>query len=94
MNDETKANLAASLTTAITELGEVARDLPDLITDKEIEQRAEILDHIADSAHGAAAILRAALTAHRCARPPLPPRIRRDAASVHWIPGSPDGDAS
>jgi hypothetical protein len=94
MNDETKANLAASLTTAMTDLGEVARDLPDLATDKEIEQHAEILDHIADSARGGAIILRAALAARRRASPPLPRRIRRDAANMHPVPPGPGGDAS
>ena len=93
MNDETKANLAASLTTAMTDLGQVAKQLPDLITDKEIEQHAEILDHIADSARGGAAILRAALDARRRLRPPLPRRVR-GAASRPRIPHSRSGDAS
>lgn len=94
MNDETKANLAASLGTAMAELGEVARDVPDLITDEEIEQHAEILDHIADSARGGAAILRAALATRRHSRPPLPRRIRRDATNTHRAPHRPAGDAS
>lgn len=93
MNDEIRANLAASLTSAMTELGEVARDLPDLATDKEIEQHAEILDHVADSARGGAAILRAALDARRHSRPPLPRRLR-GAANRNRIPHSPRGDAS
>jgi hypothetical protein len=94
MNDETKANLAASLTAAMTELGEVARQLPDLITDKEIEQHAEILDHLADSAHEGAAILRAALDARRRSRPPLPRRIRGDAANLGRVSPGTGGDAS
>lgn len=94
MNDETKANLAASLTTAMTDLGEVARQLPDLITDKEIEQHAEILDHLADSAREGAAILRATLGARRRSRPPLPRRIRRDAVNLHQVPPGPGSDAS
>jgi len=93
MNDETKANLAASLTSAMTDLGQVARQLPDLITDKEIEQHAEILDHIADSARGGAAILRAALDADRRLRPPLPRRVR-NADNRPRIPHARSGDAS
>lgn len=93
MNDEIKINLAASLSTAVTELGEVARDLPSLTTDKEIEQCAEILEHIGDSARGGAAILRAALAARRQSRPPLPRRIR-GANNRPRIPHGPNGDAS
>ncbi|HEY2127511.1 MAG TPA: hypothetical protein VGH77_10025 [Streptosporangiaceae bacterium] len=94
MNDEIRTNLTASLRSTTTELSEVARDLPDLNTDKEIEQHAEILDHIADSARGGAAILRAALAARRRARPPLPRRIRRDVSNAHRISPEPGGNAS
>lgn len=93
MNDETKANLAASLSTAVAELSEVARELPDLITANEIERYAEILDHIADGAHEGAAILRAELARHRL-RPPLPRRIRSLAANLQRIPPAPGSDAS
>lgn len=94
MNDETKANLAASLSTAMTELSDVARDVPDLTTDKEIEQHAETLDHVADSARGGADILRAVLAARHRERPPLPRRVRRDAINSHRVHGRPTGDAS
>lgn len=93
MNDEIKANLAASLHSTTTELSEVVRQLAGLSTDKEIEQHAEILDHIADNAREGAAILRAALAARRRSRPPLPQRIRGEAHRPR-VPHRPSGDAS
>ena len=93
MNDETKANLAASLHSTTTELSEVVRQLPSLTTDKEIEQHAEILDHLADNARESAAILRASLAARRHSRSPLPRRTH-DAADRPRVPHGPRGDAS
>lgn len=93
MNDETKANLAASLHSTTTELSEVVRQLAALTTDNEIEQHAKILDHIADNAREGAAMLRAALAARRRSRPPLPRRIRQAAANLHRVPPGSGGDA-
>jgi hypothetical protein len=61
---DTRVNLAASLHRLAMDLSEVAAALPALGTDQEIEQQADMLDHIADEARDGAAILRG-LIAHR-----------------------------
>jgi hypothetical protein len=93
VDDEIKANLAASLLSTTAELSEVVRELANLSTDKEIELHAETLDHLANNAREGAAILRAALATRRRLRPSLPRRIR-GAANRPRIPHSRNGDAS
>jgi hypothetical protein len=89
MGDQARLNLAASLHSTASDLSEVASGLLRPSTDDEIEQRAKILDRIAEDASESASILRALIAGRERVHGLLARRVPRDIANVHRVPRDP-----
>lgn len=93
MNETSRANLATSLRSAAADLSAVADSLLSLVADDEIENQAETLAHVADSAREGATIVRSLNT--RSGRPPFPrKKVRRAGPPLRHVASEAGGDAT